>query len=123
MRAFIGFYPQRKSRFACPLASGVVVLGLALAAPAANAGMGGGVGAGAAGGGAAAGAGAAGSAAGAAAGAGGGGGGGGGGNAEAAHRPNGQAESMTHPRSMVWNTKDRRRPARRSSASPGARAD
>src|SRR6185503_1658534 len=97
MRAFIGFYPRRKSRFACPLASGVVVLGLALAAPAANAGMGGGVGAGAAGAGAAAGA-----------------GGDGGGNAEAAHRPNGQAEFMTHPRSMVWNTKDRRRPARRS---------
>jgi len=119
MRAFIGFYPRRKSRFACPLASGVVVLGLALAAPAANAGMGGGVGAGAAGGGAAAGAGAAGSAAGAAAGA----GGDGGGNAEAAHRPNGQAEFMTHPRSMVWNTKDRRRPARRSGTSPGARAD
>ena len=103
MRTFTGSYLQRNSRFVRALAIGAVVLGLALTTPAANAGMGGGAGTGAAG---------------AAAGAGGSGAGGG-----TVHRPNAQAGHTTRPRRMVWNSRDRRRLARRSGALPGARTD
>ena len=104
MHAFLQFYRQRKSGFACAVSSGILVLCLGLAAPAAYAGMGGGAGGGGAG--AAAGAG------GGGAGAGGGGNAGGGGTA---HRPNTQTELTTCRRGMVWDSKDQKCLPRHSS--------